>query len=203
MPADGYTAMFERLLAASPGVELHLGMNYREAIKRWNYKHLVYTGPIDEYFDYRFGALPYRSLRFEHESFTAEQLIAREPISGKPGFWQPNVQVNYPSHEVPYTRVVEVKHVTGQITDHTTIVREFPQDWSPGDEPFYPIPAPDSRLIYSQYAELATKEERTSFIGRLATYRYYNMDQIAGMALTEAQKLIAKYSQTPQTPIGS
>ena len=193
LPKRGYTALFETMLNASPGVELHLGVDFEQARARWSHKHLVFTGAIDEFYGRRFGALPYRSLRFEHESFSAEQLRAREPISGKPGFWQPAMQVNYPEPEVPFTRIVEIKHATGQRIDATTIVREFPKDWTPDDEPFYPVPAPEARAAFLRYSELAATEPHTSFIGRLATYRYYNMDQVTAMAIAEAEKLISKY----------
>ncbi len=197
LPNKGYTAMFEKMIDSTPGIDLHLGMDFKEAKSRWNYRHLVFTGAIDTYFDYHFGPLPYRSLRFEPESFTATQLVAREPISGKPGFWQNALQVNHPDANTPFTRIVEIKHATGQITPNTTIVREYPADWSPGDEPFYPIPAPDARAAYQKYAELAATEPNTSFTGRLATYRYYNMDQVTAMALTEADKLLARYGTHP------
>ncbi len=193
LPKHGYTAMFETMLNASPGVELHLGIDFSEARSRWNHKHLVFTGAVDEFYDRCFGPLPYRSLRFEPESFTAEQLRDREAISGQSGFWQPAMQVNYPGIEVPFTRIVEIKHATGQQIDATTIVREFPKDWTPDDEPFYPVPAPHARAAYQRYAGLAAAEKNTSFIGRLATYRYYNMDQVTGMAIAEADKLIANY----------
>jgi UDP-galactopyranose mutase len=169
-------------------------MDFTEAKSRFKYKHLIFTGAIDEYFGRRFGPLPYRSLRFEHESFNSEQLRLREPISGKPGFWQPAVQVNYPDPDVPFTRIVEIKHATGQNIAATTILREFPKNWTPDDEPYYPIPAPDAHAAYQKYARLAAAEKNTSFIGRLATYRYYNMDQVTAMALTEAQKLITRYT---------
>lgn len=193
LPKHGYTAMFETMLNASPNVELHLGVDFHEARGRWKHKHLIFTGAIDEFYDRRFGALPYRSLRFEQESFSAEQLREREAISGKPGFWQPAMQVNYPDAEVPFTRIVEMKHATGQQVDASTIVREFPKDWTPGGEPFYPIPAQESRALYQRYSELAAAELTTSFIGRLASYRYYNMDQVTGMAIAEADKLISRY----------
>ena len=192
LPAKGYTALFENLLAATPNIELHLGIDFHEAKARWKCKHLVFTGAIDEYFGRRFGPLPYRSLRFEHESFDAEQLRSRESISGKPGFWQPAMQVNYPDADIPFTRIVEIKHATGQKIAASTIIREFPQDWTPGGEPYYPIPAPDARAAYQKYADLAAAEPHTSFIGRLASYRYYNMDQVTAMALTEANKLLAR-----------
>jgi UDP-galactopyranose mutase len=193
LPDKGYTAMFQNLLAASPRVEVRLGVAFEEARRRWSHRHLIHTGAIDEYFGYQFGPLPYRSLRFEHEAFSAEQLRAREGISGKPGFWQPAMQVNYSDVEVPFTRIVEIKHATGQEIPASSIMREFPKDWTPGEDPYYPIPAPDSRKAYLRYAELASAEKNTSFIGRLATYRYYNMDQVTGMALAEADRLLNRY----------
>ena len=193
LPKHGYTALFEKMLNSSPSVELHLGVDFKEACARWNHRHLIFTGAVDEFYDRCFGPLPYRSLRFESESFTAEQLIARECVSRKNGFWQPAMQVNYPDQDVPYTRIVEIKHATGQQIDATTIVREFPKDWTLDDEPFYPVPAPESRAAYQRYAEQAAREPNTSFIGRLANYRYYNMDQVTGMALAEADKLISRY----------
>lgn len=193
LPKDGYTVMFERMIDASPGLELHLGVDAEEAKARWKHRHLVFSGAIDEYYGYRFGPLPYRSLRFEMESFGAERLKEREEISGIPGFWQPAMQVNYPEIGVPFTRIVEIKHATGQQIGATTIVREFPQDWSPGREAFYPVPAEDSKTMYARYAELAAREENVSFIGRLGTYRYYNMDQVTGMALKEADRLASRY----------
>jgi UDP-galactopyranose mutase len=103
------------------------------------------------------------------------------------------MQVNYPEPEVPFTRIVEIKHATGQRIDATTIVREFPKDWTPDDEPFYPVPAPEARAAFLRYTEIAAAEPNTSFIGRLATYRYYNMDQVTAMAIAEADKLISRY----------
>ncbi len=193
LPARGYTALFENLLAATPNLTLLLNTDFREAKARIRHKHLIFTGPIDEYFDRRFGPLPYRSLRFEPESFTAEQLRQRQKIARKPGFWQPAMQVNYPDANVPFTRIVEIKHATGQNIDATTIVREYPKNWTPEDEPYYPVPAPDARAAYKKYATLATNEPNTTFIGRLATYRYYNMDQITAMALTTTEKLLKKF----------
>lgn len=193
LPAHGYTAMFERMLESSPGVELRLGMDFQEARRRWSCKHLVFTGAVDEYFDHRLGHLPYRSLRFEAESVAGEALAARAAIAGKPGFWQPAMQVNFPEAKVPFTRIVEIKHATGQQVEATTLVREYPKEWQPGDEPFYPIPAPAAQAAYQRYARLAEAERKVSFIGRLATYRYYNMDQVVGMALAEARKLLDQH----------
>ncbi|MES2438950.1 MAG: FAD-dependent oxidoreductase [Verrucomicrobiota bacterium] len=193
LPKHGYTALFETMLNASPGVELHLGVDSDEARARWNHKHLIFTGAVDEFYGRRFGALPYRSLRFEPESFSAGQLREHEPVAGKSGFWQPAMQVNYPDTAVPFTRIVEIKHATGQETGATTIMREFPKNWTPDDEPFYPVPAPEARSAYQRYSELAAAETATSFIGRLATYRYFNMDQVTGMAIAEADRLISRY----------
>jgi UDP-galactopyranose mutase len=189
LPKDGYTRMFERMVdACGERLTLMLNTDYRELLAQVEYRHMIYTGPIDEFYDCRFGALPYRSLRFEHESFTPEQLRGREEISGKKGFWQPAMQVNYPNDE-EFTRIVEIKHATGQDCPNTTIVREYPEDYGPGKEPYYPIPAPDATAIYRKYKKLADAEAVVSFIGRLATYRYYNMDQVVGMALAEVEKV--------------
>jgi UDP-galactopyranose mutase len=188
IPKAGYTRLFENMLkACGDKVKVMLNTDYREVIESVHYDHMVYTGPIDAFYDFRFGELPYRSLRFETESFTPEELKERETISGKKGFWQPAMQVNYPNEE-DFTRIVEVKHATGQLCKNTTIVREYPDDYGPGKEAYYPIPAADSAVIYAKYKELADKEEKISFIGRLATYKYYNMDQVVGMALREHEK---------------
>ena len=176
MPARGYTAMFERILA-HPNISVELRADFREVRAQVPHRHVIYTGPIDEYFGHCFGPLPYRSLRFEAET------IERE-------FALPAVQINYPNdHE--FTRIVETKHITGQRLPVTTIVREYPDDFAPGKEPFYPIPAPSARALYARYATLAEQEANVSFVGRLATYRYYNMDQVIGMALAEFERLRA------------
>jgi UDP-galactopyranose mutase len=178
IPADGYTRMFEKILG-HPGIELRLNTDFLEARAGFEWKHLVYTGPIDEYFNYCHGPLPYRSLRFEPETLPQE-------------YFQPVMQVNYPNDHA-YTRIVEIKHATGQQLPVTTIVREYPEDWSPGKEAYYPVPAPDARALYEQYRALAEQEVNTSFIGRLSTYRYYNMDQIVGMALAEFDRLAPSF----------
>jgi len=192
LPAAGYSRMFERMVASCAGrVKILLNTGYREVLPHVSFKRMIYTGPVDEYFDFSEGRLPYRSLRFEEESFTPEQLVSREPVSGKKGFWQPAMQVNYPNDH-DYTRIVEMKHATGQLCENTTIVREYPDDFGPGKEPYYPIPAPDTSAIYARYRERAGTEANTSFIGRLATYRYYNMDQVVGMALAEFERISQK-----------
>jgi len=184
LPKDGYTPMFQKMLS-NPKIEVRLNTDFREARAQVQFKHLIYTGPIDEYYDHCFGRLPYRSLRFEPETLVQE-------------FFQPAMQVNYPNDH-DFTRIVEIKHATGQRLPSTTIVREYPQDFGPGREPYYPIPAPDARALYSKYAERAALEKDVTFVGRLATYRYYNMDQIVGMALAEFDRLRA--NQRGQTLI--
>ncbi|GAB4183552.1 MAG: UDP-galactopyranose mutase [Terrimicrobiaceae bacterium] len=210
LPRAGYSAMFRRIVA-SCGERLTLMLNedYRVVLPHIRYKHLIFTGPIDEFFDYCHGRLPYRSLRFERKSFTAEQLATLQPshpatsshnearransdqpstFFPPPGFYQPAMQVNFPNDH-DFTRIVEIKHATGQATTNTTIVREFPDDYAPGKEAYYPVPTPDSSALYKKYKEMADATPRTSFIGRLATYRYYNMDQVVGMALAEFDRL--------------
>jgi UDP-galactopyranose mutase len=174
LPADGYTALIQRILD-HPNIDVQLGVEFESAAKQVSFRHLVYSGPVDAFFNYRFGPLPYRSLRFERETLRQE-------------FYQPAVQVNYPN-EYDFTRIVETKHITGQQLPVTTIVREYPEDFGPGKEPYYPIPASDTQALYRKYAELAAGTENVSFIGRLATYRYYNMDQVVAMALAEFDRL--------------
>lgn len=189
LPSAGYTAMFEAMIEASPGLRVLTSTPLSEAARHFTWKHLVYTGPVDSYFQYAHGRLPYRSLRFEHESFDAEALIERFPVSGKAGHWQPVVQVNYPDLSIPHTRVVEIKHVTGQPVEATTIVREYPAHYEETGEPFYPIPAPETKLLHSRYMKLAENQDHVTFVGRLARYQYYNMDQVVGMALKTAADL--------------
>ena len=188
LPSAGYTRMFERMLLASPGVRVLLKADYREVVRDIPHRKLIYTGAIDEFYDYRAGVLPYRSLRFEPESFTPEQLREREPISGRTGFWQPALQVNYPN-EFDFTRIVEVKHATGQLCENTTIVREYPADYVRGGEAYYPVPTAEARRAYEAYAAIAAREKSTYFAGRLATYRYLNMDQIVDAALDLADSV--------------
>jgi UDP-galactopyranose mutase len=174
LPKHGYTRLFERLLT-HPKIKLLLKTDYREASRRVRYRHLVYTGAIDEFYDGCYGALPYRSLRFEPETLAQE-------------YFQPAMQVNYPNdHE--FTRIVEIKHATGQQLPVTTIVREYPQAYLPGREAYYPIPAPDARALHHRYARRAAAEKNVSFIGRLPAYKYYNMDQVVELALAEFDRL--------------
>ena len=174
LPQEGYTAMFKKILA-HPKITVRLQTDYRQLAKTVRYDRMIYTGMIDEFYQFSEGRLPYRSMRFEPETLSVE-------------YFQPAMQVNYPN-EHKYTRVVEIKHATGQKSPVTTIVREYPEDFGPGKEAYYPVPAPDSKELYEKYAAKAKKEERVTFVGRLATYRYYNMDQVVAMALTEYEKL--------------
>ena len=215
LPKEGYTKMFEKMVeSCGDKLEIRLNTDFRDVLPQVSFQHLVYTGPIDEYYDYCHGHLPYRSLRFEPESFTPEELATHHSSAATssdnvkfpvpPGHYQTAMQVNYPNdHE--FTRIVEVKHATGQVCPNTTIVREYPEDFGPGKEPYYPIPAPDSAAIYQKYKALTESDPvpeairsqlpegatscTVSFIGRLATYRYYNMDQVVAMALKEAEKI--------------
>jgi UDP-galactopyranose mutase len=172
MPAEGYTKMFERMLD-HPNIDLLLGVDYREVASAYSHDHLIYSGPIDEYFGYCFGRLPYRSLRFEHETLDQETL-------------QPVAVVNYPDEAVPFTRVTEYKHLTGQQAARTSITREYPA--AEGD-PYYPIPRPENQALFKRYEALARAEANVTFVGRLATYRYYNMDQIVGQALATYRRM--------------
>ena len=174
LPRDGYTKMFERILS-HPNIQVRLGVDYRDILPSLKYRRIIYTGPIDEYFHCCFGPLPYRSLRFEPETIHTE-------------YFQPAMQVNYPNDHA-FTRIVEIKHATGQRSPLTTIVREYPQDYGPGRDPYYPVPTPDAQALYLRYAELARAEPRVTFVGRLATFRYYNMDQVVATALVEFEKL--------------
>ena len=175
MPAKGFTAMFERMLD-HPNIDLLLGVDYAEAREAYQHDHLVFTGPIDEYFGYRYGKLPYRSLMFEHQTLDQQ-------------WFQQVAVVNYPSPDVPYTRVTEYKHLTGQQAAKTSITYEFPAD--EGD-PYYPIPREENQALFRRYEALAVAQPDVTFVGRLATYRYYNMDQVVGQALATYRKLFAR-----------
>ena len=172
MPADGYTAMFKRMLD-HPNIELMLGTDWREVKDEIDASHIVYTGPIDEYFDYRFGKLPYRSLRFEHKVLEEER-------------HQPVAVVNYPDPNVPFTRITEYKHLTGQEHPKTSVTYEYP---SAEGDPYYPIPRPENQALFKKYERLADATSGVTFVGRLATYRYYNMDQVVGQALAAFRRI--------------
>jgi len=175
MPRDGYTAMFKRILD-HPLIEIRTGVDFRDVRDEVDYDHLIYTGPVDEYFDHRFGKLPYRSLKFDHQTLDQEQ-------------FQATGTVNYPSEDVPFTRISEYKHLTGQQSPLTTITYEYP---SAEGDPYYPIPRPENQELFKKYEALADATDGVTFVGRLATYRYYNMDQIVGQALATFRRLDEK-----------
>ena len=172
MPLHGYTAMFNRMLD-HPNIDVLLSTDYRDIMDEVEAGHIIYTGPVDEYFGYRFGKLPYRSLRFEHK------VIERE-------IFQPVATVNYPDPQVPYTRITEYKHLTGQTHPWTSVTYEYPA--AEGD-PYYPIPRAENQALYKKYEALADANPNVTFVGRLATYRYYNMDQVVGQALAAFRRI--------------
>jgi UDP-galactopyranose mutase len=174
MPLEGYTKMFERMLD-DPLIEKRLGTDFRDLKDEADElaDHIIYTGPIDEYFDFRFGKLPYRSLKFDHQTLEQEQ-------------FQPVAVVNYPSEDVPFTRISEYKHLTGQQSPVTTVTYEYP---SAEGDPYYPIPRPENQELFKRYEALADATDDVTFVGRLATYRYYNMDQIVGQALATFRRI--------------
>ena len=175
MPAQGYTKMFERLLS-STNIKIELSADFQEIKNKVQFKHLIYTGPIDSFFQYRYGKLPYRSLRFEHSHIPGVES------------YQTVGTVNFPN-ENEYTRITEFKHLTMQKHKSTSIVKEYPT--SQGD-PYYPIPRPENEALYKRYQEMADATPQVSFVGRLAQYRYYNMDQVVGAALETSKTLLTQ-----------
>jgi UDP-galactopyranose mutase len=174
MPKHGYTKMFERMLR-SPKVELVLEADYRSV--PCEYKHMVYTGPVDAFFDYSCGRLPYRALRFSNQIFYGRDFVL------------PTIAVNYPN-DFEYTRCVEIKHATRQKCKNTTVIYEYPEASSEANEPYYPVPSPASRAMYEKYRLLTLIRPDVTFVGRLARYQYLNMDQVVAMALHEAERLV-------------
>lgn len=171
MPLHGYTRMFEKMLS-HPNIKIMLNTDYREIVGVIPYREMIYTGPVDLFFDYRYGKLPYRSLEFKHETLN-------KPLH------QPVAVVNYPNQQL-YTRVTEFKYLTGQEHPKTSVVYEYPR--AEGD-PYYPVPRPENAELYKKYKDLADATPGVHFVGRLATYKYYNMDQVVAQALTVYNKL--------------
>ncbi|MCB8822975.1 UDP-galactopyranose mutase [Microvirga rosea] len=171
MPKYGYTRMFEKMLD-NPNIHVMTQTDYEDVKNIVPHKRVIYTGPIDEYFDFRFGKLPYRSLQFKH--VTLEQ-----------GWYQPVAVVNYPQTQ-DYTRITEYKHLTGQEHARTALTYEYP---SAEGDPYYPIPKPENQELFKKYERLALATPDVWFVGRLATYRYYNMDQIVGQALATFRRI--------------
>jgi UDP-galactopyranose mutase len=172
MPADGYTAMFQNMLD-QPGITLELSVEFEDVRNDAVFDKLIFTGPIDEYFDHRYGKLPYRSLSFRHVTLDRP-------------WYQPVGTVNYPDEATPYTRISEYKHLTGQEIGKTTITYEYPQ--ADGD-PYYPVPRAENQALFKRYEALALETPNVHFVGRLATYRYYNMDQVVGQALATFRRI--------------
>ncbi len=174
MPLYGYTKMFEKIID-HPNIHLMLNTAYKDILGEINHRKLIFTGPIDEYFDYQYGILPYRSINFEFKTFDQE-------------IFQKTGTINYPN-EYAFTRITEFKHLSGQKHHKTSIVYEFP--CAQGD-PYYPIPTTDNAALYSKYHHLGQQLENTYFVGRLATYKYYNMDQVVAQALATYKKIEMK-----------
>jgi UDP-galactopyranose mutase len=177
MPLYGYTRMFQKMLS-HPNIKVMLNTDYKEIVDVIPYKFMIYTGPIDSFFNYCYGRLPYRSLEFKFETHDQKT-------------FQPTGTVNYPN-EHAYTRTTEFKYLTGQSHEKTTIVYEFPR--AEGD-PYYPIPRPENAEIYKKYQRLANAMTNTYFTGRLATYKYYNMDQVVAQSLTLFDKISQQQSE--------
>ncbi len=172
MPVHGYTKMFENILH-HPNIKVMLNTDYKEIQGLIPYREMIYTGPIDYFFDYCYGKLPYRSIEFKFETNEGE-------------FLQPTGTINYPN-EHAYTRSTEFKYLTGQKSTKTTIVYEYPK--ADGD-PYYPVPRPENAELYKKYEKLGASSKRVHFTGRLATYKYYNMDQVVAQSLTLFKKII-------------
>lgn len=171
MPLNGYTEMFRRMLSHER-ISIMLQTDYRDLIDVIQYKNLIYTGPIDSFFEFKYGKLPYRSLNFEFQTLDVEK-------------YQTTGTVNYPLNNL-YTRISEFKHLTGQKHDKTTIVFEYS---SAEGDPYYPIPRRENQELYDRYKKLAAEVPNVYFSGRLASYKYYNMDQVVAQSLALAKKL--------------
>jgi UDP-galactopyranose mutase len=182
MPLHGYTRMFERMLD-HPNISIMLNTDYHDVIDFIPFKEIIFTGPVDEYFDFKFGKLPYRSLEFKHETLNTEKFLAA-PV------------VNYPNEHL-YTRITEFKALTGQQHPKTSVVYEYPK--AEGD-PYYPIPRLENAELYNKYKKLADETPNVHFVGRLATYKYYNMDQVVAQALTLYKKLTDKAEKVADKP---
>ena len=176
IPKEGYSKMFENMLK-DKNIHIMLDTNFESIKTNISWNKLIFTGCIDEYYNFCFGKLPYRSLKFKHEHF------ANEDYSQVVG------TINFPNIN-KYTRITEFKHITGQETSGTSIVKEYPtQD---GD-PYYPIPKKENNDLYMKYKKLSEEEENVFFLGRLAQYKYYNMDQVAAAALTFSKSISENY----------
>ncbi|MCL2567386.1 MAG: UDP-galactopyranose mutase [Alphaproteobacteria bacterium] len=171
MPQHGFTKMFESMLD-SKNIDVRLGIEMQNLDEGISYDKMVYTGKLDEFFDYKHGKLPYRSLRFELESFEKEQ-------------YQIAPVINYPN-DYDFTRITEYKYLTGQASDNTTISREYPQEEG---EPYYPVPNDYSKEIVEKYLLESTKLKNVYFLGRLAEYKYYNMDYVIASSISKFKEV--------------
>jgi UDP-galactopyranose mutase len=178
MPLYGYTRMFEKMLA-HPNIHVMTNTDYKEVVDSIPYKNMIYTGPVDSFFNYCYGKLPYRSIEFKFETIDTDK-------------FQPTGTVNYPNEQA-YTRITDFKYLTGQQHSKTTVVYEYPM--AEGD-PYYPVPRPENGEIYKKYQQLASAMTNTFFVGRLATYKYYNMDQVVAQSLTLYKKLAQRHADT-------
>jgi len=169
IPIGGFTKMIEKMLE---GIEVSLSVDYHQDRNALNdlAETVVYTGMIDEYFDYKFGTLEYRSLRFEHEVLDIPD-------------YQGNAVVNYTDKETPFTRIVEHKHFEFGRQEKTVITREYPEEWTPKVEPYYPVNDAKNDAVFKRYKELSNTSENVIFGGRLADYKYYDMHHVVGLAL--------------------
>ena len=178
IPVEGYTHLVEVLLE---GVDVRLGEDFFEKREYWEEQadKIVYTGAIDEFYEYRYGMLEYRTLRFETEVLEEEN-------------YQGNAVVNYTDAQTPYTRIIEHKHFNFGTQPKTVVTREYSAEWKPGDEPYYPVNDEKNQALFEKYRTLAEKEDGVLFGGRLAEYKYYNMDQVILSALELADRELAQ-----------
>jgi len=182
MPRHGYNQLFQTMLK-HPNIKIKLSLDYREAKRKFKFCHIIYTGPIDSFYEYCFGCLPYRSLEFEHQHLP------------KVRQFQKTATINYPN-DFLFTRITEFKHLTGQQHTGTSIVREYPRAEG---EPYYPIPQKENEILYQRYKKLADQECNVTFVGRLAQYRYYNMDQVVAAALKASKNISKKLMEEATT----
>ncbi len=176
MPKNGYTAMIKKMLS-NENITTLINTDFKDLDKKIHYKNLIYTGPIDYFFDYKYGKLQYRSIIFEFERYNK-------------GHYQDYAVVNYPDEKVKYTRITEFKYLTGQNIDKTTIVKEYPTNIG---EEYYPILTEANIDLYKKYKLEADKLPNTTFIGRLAEFKYYNIDQAVASALLLSKKIIKEF----------
>ena len=176
IPIGGYTRLIGKMLS---GIDVRLNVDYlrqKEELNR-SCSNIIYTGPIDQYFDYQFGQLEYRTLKFETEVHNCQN-------------YQGNAVINFTDADIPYTRSIEHKHFDPVDTPHTVVTKEFPSEWKPGLEPYYPVNDSKNNELYKKYRDLAKQESNVIFGGRLAEYKYYDMHQVIASALATIRKLV-------------